>query len=164
MKVVNIHKRIINQPLEAVAIIISTLSTDDDKVWPYEKWPAMKFNGGIKVGTKGGHGPIRYKVEEYNPKEIIQFIFTSPRGFIGKHKFEIKEVSPNQTEVIHTIDMITKGKDTLSWLIAIRSMHDALLEDALDKIENNFSFEHKKTEWSWWVKFVRKQIAKRNER
>jgi len=30
--------------------ILKTLSTDNDLIWPNEKWPAMKFKGGIKVG------------------------------------------------------------------------------------------------------------------
>jgi len=51
-----------------VVELLNTLSTDNDKIWPKEKWPAMKFKGGINIGAKGGHGPIRYSVEKYNPQ------------------------------------------------------------------------------------------------
>lgn len=157
------HFRVIKQPIEKVAKLMETLSKDDDKVWPHENWPAMKFKGGIRVGAKGRHGPIRYQVEKYNPKECIRFRFTSPKGFIGTHEFSIEEMSEYETMITHTIDIRTKGKDTLSWLIVVRAMHDALLEDCLDKIENSFSNQDKRTNWSWWVKFVRKQIAKRKK-
>ena len=123
----------------------------------------MKFKGGINIGAKGGHGPIRYSVEKYNPNEIIQFRFSKPIGFNGIHKFEVKELTEEKTEIKHTIDMDTVGKGTLGWILGIRSLHNALIEDGFDKLENNFSNNKKSTEWNFWVKFLRKQIAKRNK-
>ena len=164
MKVLNTHQRILNQPKNKVVAFLETLSTENDKIWPKEKWPPMKFNDGIKVGAKGGHGPIRYSVETYNPNELIQFRFSKPHGFNGFHKFEIHELSKNKTEVKHTIDMNTVGKGTLIWILGVRSLHNALIEDGFDKLENNF-LEHKKsTKWNFWVKFLRKQIAKRRNK
>ncbi len=158
MKVLNIHKRIIKQPKEKVTEVLKTLATESDKIWPKEKWLEMKFKDGIKVGAKGGHGPIRYSVEKYNPDEIIQFRFSKPEGFNGIHKFEITELDTHTTEIKHTIDMNTTGKGTYNWLFAVRSLHNALLEDGLDKLENNFSTEQKSTNWNFWVKFLRKQM------
>jgi len=161
LKVLNIHTRTINQPIREVSELLETISTENDKIWPKGKWPRMKFNDGIHMGAKGGHGPIRYTVEKYDPNEIIQFRFSKPNGFNGIHKFEIKEFADRQTEIKHTIDMVTKGKGTLIWLFAIRSLHNALIEDGFDKIENNFSNLNKKTEWNIWVKIVRKLLAKK---
>lgn len=141
--------------------LIETLSTENDQIWPKGKWPRMKFKDGIQVGAKGGHGPIRYKVEKYNPNEIIQFRFLKPTGFNGIHKFEIKELTDNQTEVKHTIDMETERKGTLIWLFAVRSLHNALIEDGFDKIENSFSNLNKKTKWNIWVKIIRQLLAKK---
>jgi hypothetical protein len=163
LKVLNIHKRILNQPKSKVSELIKALSSENDKIWPKGKWPAMKFEGGIQVGAKGGHGPIRYTVEKYNPNEIIQFRFSRPKGLNGIHKFEIRELGDNQTEIKHTIDMNTEGKGTWLWLLAIRSLHDALIEDGFDKLENNFPGEVKSTEWSGWVKFLRKQMERRRK-
>jgi len=162
LKVLNIHKRILNQPKNKISELLATLSTENDRIWPKEKWPEMKFKTGIQVGTKGGHGPIRYSVEKYNPDEIIQFRFSKPNGFNGVHKFEIKELDKENTEIKHTIDMNTTGKGTLIWTFAIRSLHNALIEDGFDKLENNLSDNRKSTEWNIWVKFLRKQIAKIN--
>jgi hypothetical protein len=113
MKVINIHSRIINQPINKIAELFETLSTETDKIWPKEKWPEMKFKDYIKVGAKGGHGPIKYSVEEYKPNKIIQFRFSKTNGFNGIHKFEIIELTKERTEVKHTIDMNTIGKGTL---------------------------------------------------
>lgn len=161
MRVLNIHKRTLNQPKSKVTELLKTLSTENDRIWTKEKWPEMKFKNGILVGAKGGHGPIRYSVEKYNPDEIIQFRFSKPNGFNGVHKFEIKELDKEKTEIKHTIEMNTTGKGTLIWTFAIRSLHNALIEDGFDKLENNFSENRKSTEWSLWVKFLRKQIAKK---
>jgi len=159
MKVLNIHKRILKQPMGEVSALIETLSTSNDKIWPSDKWPLMKFQRGIAVGAKGGHGPIRYTVEKYNPKELIQFRFTSPKGFNGIHKFEVKEVNSHQTEVKHVIDMNTSGMGTWKWIFGIRTLHNALLEDGLDKLENNFDGNSKSSNWNLWVRFLRKILG-----
>lgn len=155
MKVLNIHHRIINQPKSALVELLKTLSTKEDKVWPHEKWPPMRFRKGLVEGAKGGHGPIGYFVKNIIPNESIEFQFTEPTGLIGIHKFEMKEINDNQTEIKHTIDMQTNLVGTLQWKTFIRVLHDALIEDAFDKVENYFSSEKKKTEWSGWVKFLR---------
>jgi hypothetical protein len=163
MKVLNIHKRTLNQSKSKVVEILKTLSTENDRIWPKEKWPEMKFKDGIQIGAIGGHGPIRYTVEKYKPSEIIQFRFSKPYGFNGIHKFEINELTSEKTEIKHTIDMKTDAKGTLVWILAIRSLHNALIEDGFDKLENNFSEVHKSSKWNFWVYFIRKQITKKRK-
>ncbi|WP_396601417.1 hypothetical protein [Algibacter sp. R77976] len=156
MNVVNTHKRIINQPQVKVAMLLETLATKADCVWPNDKWPPIRFKNGLKVGEKGGHGIIRYSVEEYILGKLIVFRFLQPKGFNGIHKFEVKEINSTSTEVTHSIIMNTIGvKATLQWLIAIRWLHDALIENAFDTIENNFLEVKKHTKWSYWVSFWR---------
>ncbi len=155
MKVLNIHTRTINASKKDVARLLGTLSTDNDMIWPKESWPKMKFKGGIKVGAKGGHGPIRYSVEKYDPNEIIQFRFFRPLGFNGIHKFDIKELSVGKTEVSHVIDMDTDLGGTIKWICAVKYLHNALIEDGFDKMENHFTDNKKSTEWNFWVKFLR---------
>lgn len=133
-------------------------------VWPTENWPAMIFKEGIKVGAEGGHGPIRYSVEKYDPNSIIQFRFLRPLGFNGIHKFEVKELSDRQTMVTHFIDMKVNIRGAIIWLIAVRSLHNALVEDGLDKVENLFSTERKSTEWNLWVRTLRWFITGNNNR
>ena len=160
MKVLNIHTRIIQKPKQAVSNLLVSLSTEDDLVWPREKWPAMRFEGDLKVGAKGGHGPIRYTVEKYNLDEIILFRFTKPKGFYGIHKIELKEISPTKTEIKHTIDIKTKGKSTFLWVFAIRPLHNALIEDCFDKVENKLTNSQKLSKWNFWVTFLRNRFKK----
>ena len=56
--------------------------------------------------------------------------------------------------------MNTAGKGTFIWVLAIRSLHNALIEDGFDKLEHNFSKVRKTRKWNFWVRFIRKQIAK----
>lgn len=155
MKVLNVHKREIRKPVKNVLQLFTTLSTKSDRIWPLDKWPPIRLKNGLKMGSKGGHGPIRYEVIDFNPNSHIEFKFQRPRGFNGTHKFEITELNSENTEIMHTIRMTTSGMATLKWLLAIRCLHDALIEDAFDKVENQLVQNNLKTEWSLWVKILR---------
>ena len=50
----------------------------------------MRFKNGLKEGSEGGHGSIKYKVVKYDPTELVEFKFQSPKGFNGTHKFEVR--------------------------------------------------------------------------
>lgn len=158
MKVINVHKRIIQQPISKIGELLATLSSDNDKVVATDKWPPVKLDKGLLVGSKGGHGFIKYFVTDYQPNKSITFQFTL-KGFNGFHKFELTELNPNTTELSHTIDMNTKGSMVIKWILAIRWLHDAFIEDALDRVESHFLGTAKNTEWSLWVKFLRKLAA-----
>lgn len=137
-----------------VAPLLATLSTEQDLVWPNKKWPRMKFKEGLVLNAKGGHGPIRYYISDYVPNKSIEFTFTQPSGFHGTHDLKLIPRGKN-TEVKHTINMLTRGKATILWLFAIRWLHDALLEDALDKVEGQFSEDVQLSKWNPWVRFLR---------
>ena len=155
MNVINIHKRVINQPKENVSKLLETLSTMDDKIWPNEKWPTIRFKNGLKIGSKGGHGIIGYTIVDYIEGEHIKFQFTKPEGFYGTHEFNVIEHNSIQVEINHIIKMNTSGKAIFSWSFVIRWLHDALIENAFDNIENSFSTTKVETKWNFWVKFLR---------
>lgn len=155
MKVRNIHSRVISQPKVIVKELFYTLASKNDKIWPVKKWPRMKFKEGLVEGAVGGHGPIRYSIQQYIPGEFIRFKFLQPSGFDGIHQLELIELAPDQTEIKHNIEMNARGIGILSWSLGIRWLHDALIEDAFDQVENHFSKEQKTTEWNWWVKLLR---------
>jgi hypothetical protein len=155
MKITNTHQRIIHQPTSAVAELFNTLTSKNDLMLTTDKWPAMKLDNGLMVGSKGGHGPIRYTVEAYSPGEFIQFRFSKPRGFHGFHRFDIVAIDKQTTEIRHVIDMNTSGLALLTWPLVIRWLHNALIEDAFDKTENHFLSQKKTTPWNAWVKFLR---------
>ena len=155
MKVINIHQRQIDQPKSVIAALLPTLATKNDSMLATDKWPAMTLDQGLKVGSKGGHGPMGYFVTAYTPNDFLEFRFTKPRGLDGFHRFEIIDIGNNKTEIKHTIDMKASGSGAWAWALAIRWLHDAYIEDAFDKIENQFVAEKKTTSWSVWVKFLR---------
>ena len=161
MKVTNIHRRIINQPKYQISKILDSLSSKDDKLWPMEQWPPMIFKKGLVKGAIGGHGPIKYSILNYVPGNNIEFKFMKPDGFNGIHKFEIAEITPNQTELKHTIEMSLSGKGIVTWYLAIKWLHDALLEDCLDKVENQFLQNPKSTTWNIWVDILRKILKRK---
>jgi len=161
MDIINIHKRTIHQPKEKISEILDSLSTMSDQLWPKEKWPPMIFKKGLKEGAIGGHGPIKYSIQKYIPGNSIEFKFMKPDGFIGIHKFEITKLEKNKTELKHTIKMMISGKGILTWHIAVKWLHDALLEDCLDKTENHFQTKQKKTKWNLWVVFFRRLLRKK---
>ena len=151
MKVINIHKREIQQPRTELAKLFNTLATDNDMMLETDKWPPMKLDKGLLVGSKGGHGPIKYFVTEYQLEKSITFQFDLT-GFNGFHRFDLTELEPNKTELSHIIDMTTIGSATLKWAIAIRWLHDAFIEDAFDKVENHFTMDKKSSKWNLWVR------------
>lgn len=161
MRAINIHKRSIHQPKEKISKILDSLSTKNDQLWPKEKWPPMIFKKGLTEGAIGGHGPIKYSIQKYIPGNLIEFKFVKPGGFMGIHKFEITEIENDKTELKHTINMTLSGKGIFTWYIAIKWLHDALLEDCLDKAENHFLTDKKKTKWNIWVIFLRRLFRKK---
>jgi hypothetical protein len=161
VKILNIHERNLNQPKARVWQLFETLASDNDLVIATNRWPRMKLDNGLNVGSKGGHGSIGYTIVEYKPVELIKFQFTKPSGFYGFHKFEITEVAEGETKLKHTIDMETSLKGYLLWTLAIRSLHDAFMEDAFDKVENHFTKTKKVSEWRVSVKFLRKVLSRR---
>jgi hypothetical protein len=159
MKVINIHQRVIQAPKPDVLRLFATLATRNDQFWPVEHWPRMKFKDGVQIGASGGHGPIRYVIEKYDTDGYISFRFLQPTGFNGMHWLEINAINDHSTEVRHTIDMRLSGMGLLTWPLAIKQLHDALLEDALDKVENQLTGARKRTRWNLWVQFLRKILG-----
>ena len=161
MKVRNVHSRKIRDPHRRLRELFATLATKADKIWPVEDWPAMRLNRGLAIGSSGGHGPIRYAVVDYRPARCVRFRFQQPAGFVGFHEFEIREVDADFVELSHTLAMDTTGTATLYWSLVIRWLHDALIANALDKVENQLTGSHRKTEWSAWVKLWRWILSSR---
>lgn len=154
MKVRNIHERRLSAA-EPVRTLIDSLASSEDALWPIESWPRMAFDRPLQVGAVGGHGPIRYIVEEYSPQQSIRFRFTGPKGFDGTHGFEILELESETVILRHTLEMITSGLALLSWPIVFRPLHDALIEDSLAKAQASLDHPVTVRRWSPWVKFLR---------
>ena len=163
--VINTHERSFNVPATHLERLIDQLASSQDIFWPSDRWPPMRFDGPLAVGARGGHGPIQYVIERYEPGRVIEFRFTAPAGFNGTHRLTLEAIAPDQCRIQHEIRMTLSGSARLSWPLAFWPMHDALLEDALDRAE---AFAEGKPvrqrEWTPWVKALRWLRAKRPRR
>jgi hypothetical protein len=155
MLTINIHKREINSSKLEVAKLFRTLSAKNNVMLATDKWSPMRLDKGLQVGSKGGHGLIKYFVTDYQPDNSITFRFDL-KGFDGFHKFEISEMASNKTQLVHAIEMTTSGLATMKWVLAVRHLHDAYIEDAFNKVENHFAIIKKTSEWTVWVWLLRK--------
>lgn len=132
--VVNIHDREYLARAAEVSDVVATLSTENDRLWPSERWPRMKLDSGLAHGSRGGHGPIRYRVAKVDLDRRVIFDFTGPPGFDGWHAFSLVRTGATTTLLRHEIRMSIRGRARLTWPLFFRPLHDALIEDALDKV------------------------------
>ncbi|MFJ6515748.1 SRPBCC family protein [Streptomyces sp. NPDC091406] len=135
MGVYNVHERSLAAKSGEVGALLDTLSGEEDGLWPHGSWPPMAFDGPLAPGAAGGHGPVRYTVTAYVPATWVRFTFTGPRGFHGFHEYAVLPVDETHTLLRHTLAMNTSGPARLTWPLVWRPLHDALLEDSLDRAE-----------------------------
>jgi len=164
MKIWNVHERRLNAPPEKVGTILNTLSSKGDRLWPSDTWPPQQFDKPLGVGARGGHGPVRYAVSAYVPGRIVEYRFDGTgltAAWDGRHLFE---VIPRKSHVIlrHTIDAAADPKTWITWFLMIRPMHNALMEDALDRAESGLDIGPKRpARWGLWVRLMRRMAAKK---
>ena len=167
MKIHNVHEREYCAPAEDMAGLLAGLGSSDDKLWPNDRWPQMILDAPLGPGAKGGHGRIRYHVSEYVPGDHVTFEIDDEGligGMNGFHRFEI--VGRNGGTILrHIVDATCNLKMWLLWHVMVGPMHDALLEDALDRAERFLGCEPKKpARWSLWVRAMRNRARKAQER
>lgn len=159
MKVHNVHQRRIDARAEVVGELLDTLSGPNDKVWP-DHWPRMRFDRPLQVGAVGGHGDIRYTVEDYQPGRRVVFRFADGVGIDGTHRLEV-EPHGAATIMRHVIEGQLVGGMRLLWPLAIRAAHDAVLEDLLDKVERHATGHVRRpASWSRYVRMLRWVFSK----
>ena len=154
MAVYNVHERLLPP---GSGVLIDELGSDDDRIWPH-RWPPMRFDRPLGVGAQGGHGPIRYTVESYVPGRWVRFRVSEPVGFDGYHEFTAHDVDDG-TVLRHTIAMRLHGTAKLTWPLAVRWFHDAVVEDLLDRAERvtTGTVRHP-ARWSAYVRLLRRLV------
>jgi hypothetical protein len=114
----------------------------------------MRFDRPLSVGATGGHGPIRYSVESYEPGQSIRFRFQGPKGFDGFHGYEL--LSEGDGVILrHRLEMETHGLAIITWPVLFGPLHDALLEDSLGRAEASLRLTPSVRPWSPWVRLLR---------
>jgi hypothetical protein len=165
VKVSNIHTRTLPISIEVAGQLIDSLASHNDKLWPKETWPPMRFDRPLALNAIGGHGPIKYFVNDYKPGRFLSFKFIAPKGFEGTHSYKLESSSLTICKLTHSLVMDTTGVATLTWLLAIRPLHDALIEDSLALAEQFALVPNpSKKDWSLWVKFLRLLLKRSSKR
>lgn len=129
----NVHERLTSLSPAAAGALLDSLSSPDDRLWPHERWPPMRFDRPLAAGARGGHGPIRYGVAAHEPGRRVELRFDPRTGLDGFHAFEVEPAPGGGTIVRHVLEARTRGQMRLLWPLAFRWLHDALVEDALDR-------------------------------
>lgn len=155
MNVLNVHQRELPASAARAGALLDSLASAEDALWPHHSWPPMRFDRPLGVGAVGGHGPIRYVVEEHRRGEQVRFRFTAPAGFDGYHLFEVLPLGPARTLLRHTLAMQATGTARLTWALVFRPLHDALVEDAFTAAEIALGASPQVRPWSAWVKALR---------
>jgi hypothetical protein len=109
MKIINVHQRLLQARPEHAGALINTLASAQDKLWPRMHWPRMVLDAPLGVGAAGGHGPIRYVVDAFEPGQRVRFRFTAPRGFDGWHALEVLDATSVHCVLEHRIEMNITG-------------------------------------------------------
>lgn len=159
MNVVNVHQRLLHATPQQAGALIDSLSSAQDKL-ATKAWPRMKFDRPLGVGADGGHGPIRYYVEAYEPGHLVRFRFRSPRGFDGWHGFEVLDATATHCVLEHRVEMRARGPALLTWPLLWRWLHDALTEDALSQGQVSLGLEPLRVKWTPYVRFLRWLMAR----
>lgn len=160
MHVVNVHHRLLHASPARVSELLASLGSPDDGLWPRNGWPRMRLDGPVAPGAAGGHGPIRYRVEAWQPGRLVRFRFAGMRGVDGWHAFEILDATPHHCVLEHRMDARLTGMAGLKWTFLIGPLHDACVEDALSQAQASLGETPRAVSWSPVVRLLMRWLSR----
>jgi hypothetical protein len=157
MAVQNVHRRVLRIPVADGEALLRSLASHDDRLWPGDRWWPQRFDGGLVPGAKGGHGPVRYKVESVAPRSVV-YRFPARGWFRGTHRFDLLP-HPDGSELVHTLGGTLHGRGRVIWPLAVRWLHDALVEDVLDRAQKvSGALPTESARHTPYVRFLRRRV------
>ena len=93
--------------------MLETLGGPDDRLWPRDRWPAIKIDGGLVPGARGHHSFVRYTVAGAEPGRRVRFRFRDMPGMDGEHGFEVLPAGDGASVLRHVVDAEARGP--LEW-------------------------------------------------
>lgn len=129
------HERTIGAPVDRVGSLFDALGRDGDRLWPAPAWLPIRLDRPLAVGADGGHGPIRYWVSEYVPGRRVRFTFHADLGLDGYHELSVRALDERRCVLRHDLNARPRGTMRVLVPLAMRWVHDALVEDLFDRAE-----------------------------
>jgi hypothetical protein len=153
----NVQQRLISAPAGDVGLLLDELA-GADSIWPTPAWPPLVLDAGLAPGSRGGHGPIRYRVADQVPGQRILFAFEPRSGFGGHHELRVTAEGAGGCLLTHTITSNVAGRMRVLWPVAIRWLHEALMRDLFDNAERAATgrLSRPPARWSRWVRLLRR--------
>jgi hypothetical protein len=134
-QICNVHVRRIAADPTVVWDLLMAMSGPSDRLWP-PGIPLMRFDGPLAVGAQGRHGPIHYTVAALDPTAgNLVLRFREPTGLVGHHAFRVRPRGETGAVLRHEVVADPRGSMRLQWPLIIRWIHDAVVEEILDRAE-----------------------------
>ncbi|MEV4332432.1 DUF2867 domain-containing protein [Streptomyces sp. NPDC049597] len=154
----NVHERVVEAPADVVGALLDRLSSPDDPISPSPVWPPIRFDRPLGVGADGGHGFVRYRVTAYEPGRVIRFDFPPPHS--GHHTLTVEPLDADRCRVTHVLEERQGLREALIWSLAIRPMHDVMIEELLDNVVRAATPEAplRPAHWSRWTRLMRRAV------
>ena len=134
-KIRNVHQRRIAAEPEVVWDLLMAMPGPNGQLWP-PGVPTMRFDGPLALGAYGRHGPIHYQVTFLDPTaRNLVFEFREPTGLVGRHSFHVRTDGKEGAVLRHEVVANPEGWMRLKWPLIIRWVHDAVVEEILDRAE-----------------------------
>lgn len=152
----NVHQRLLPASMDEVGALLDAVAEPGNALWPAPPWPPLVLDRPLGPGAEGGHGPIRYACVLHQPGRRVEFEFRPPTPMRGGHALELIE-HPEGTLLQHTLIGEPIGiAGMVAWTVVFRALHDALLEDLLDRAETALGRPPRRpTQWSPYVRLLR---------
>ncbi|SDC29333.1 hypothetical protein [Actinokineospora iranica] len=152
----NQHERALPVAPARVGPLLDRIVGADSPLWPVDHWPPMLLDAPLGAGATGGHGPVGYTCTAYEPGRMAEFTFTPGIGLRGTHTLLVLDGhSPDSCVLRHVLRAEPHGAGRAGWPVAIRWLHDALLEDLLDRAATEVGHPPTRpARWSPWVRVL----------
>ena len=153
----NVHERVVAMSPTQAWELVERVAEPDGVLWPVDNWPPMRMDRPFAVGATGGHGPIRYSIAAIEPGERVVFRFDPSLGIDGTHTFFVLAgTRPGTCVLRHEIVGKAGPLMAVQWALVIRWLHDALLEELLDRASAAAGQPPAHpARWTPWVRFLR---------
>jgi hypothetical protein len=161
VRIHSVHERALPAPAAVVGALVDSLASDDDRLWPRAHWPSLRLDRPLSVGAEGRRAFLGERVVEYRAGERLVFELVAPVGLDARHRFEVEPLDDGHAILRHVVEGRSRGKVVLTWPLAIGPLHDALLEDLLDRAQAELGGQPERHEWSRRVRALRWAYRKR---